>query len=141
MKASYCASLLALALIANNSMASEPGHSHKHHHGQFEISSSLEKPELTLEVSKDSAAGWNVHINVKNFRFAPENINKVPLSGEGHAHIYVDDKKIARLYGPWYHLGNLTAGEHTIRVSLNANNHDAMTLNGKLIEAKKNIVQ
>jgi hypothetical protein len=145
-KSLYYAALFMMALLANNCIANESkanksGHSHKHHHGKFEVSSSLEKPALTLEVIRDEASGWNVHIKVKNFRFAPENINKTPLSTEGHAHIYVDDQKIARLYGPWFHLADLPAGQHTVRVSLNANNHDAMTFNGELIEAKKIIVQ
>ena len=94
MKLTYCTSLLILVLTANITFANESGHSHKHHHGQFDVSSSLNKPELSLEVIKDSSAGWNIHIKVKNFRFTPENIDKAPLASEGHAHLYVDGKKL-----------------------------------------------
>lgn len=44
-------------------------------------------------------------------------------NGEGHAHIYIDDVKIGRVYGEWYHLAtanlNLSPGSHVVRVDLN----------------------
>lgn len=33
------------------------------------------------------------------------------------------------------HLGDLTAGEHEIRVTLNANTHDDYLLDGEMVEA------
>ena len=54
--------------------------------------------------------------------------------GEGHAHLYVDDRKIARLYAPWFHLDSLPPGTHTLRVELNSNDHRPLTHRGKIIE-------
>ena len=55
------------------------------------------------------------------------------MLGEGHAHLYVDGKKRDRLYGPWYHLADLTPGRHTIEVTLNSNNHAEYLLEGEAI--------
>ena len=41
--------------------------------------------------------GYNLEAKVSNFRFAPEDVNTAAKPGEGHAHLNVNDKKIARL--------------------------------------------
>lgn len=81
-----------------------------------------EAPTIRLAVTDDSASGWNVHVVTEGFRFTPENTGGEARGGEGHAHLYVDGKKIARLYGPWYHLSPsaVPEGEHTLTVSVNA---------------------
>ena len=117
------------------------GHSHKHGHDRIEASSFESIPKVSFEVLKDAVVGWNIHVTTKNFRFSPENINKEPIEGEGHAHLYVDGKKISRLYGAWFHLSNLSSGSHTIRVTLNGNNHAELVLNGKNIEDSKEVIQ
>jgi hypothetical protein len=136
-------SFLVLVVLAgfNVVTATESGHSHKHHHGQVEISSWPEKPGVTLKVTKDAVAGWNIFLETENFRFAPENVNKQTLPNEGHAHLYVDGEKVARLYGPWFHLGKLSPGQHAIQVTLNANNHDTLVLHGRPVAANTAIVQ
>ena len=114
---------------------------HHHAHKQIEVSSFQNIPKLSLEVSRDAVGGWNIHIIPEHFRFTPENVNKAPTPGEGHAHLYVDGKKIARLYSAWFHLGSLAPGPHTIRVTLNANNHADLVLNGKPVAVNRDIVQ
>ncbi|WP_419945984.1 hypothetical protein [Candidatus Poriferisodalis sp.] len=42
--------------------------------------------------------------------------------------------KITRLFGPWYHLGQLEPGAREIRVELSANDHSAMTHEGDIID-------
>ena len=116
-------------------------HSHKHNHGTIEVTSFPEIPSLKIEIVKDSVSGWNLHLVTKNFKFSPEHVNMKPVQGEGHAHLYVDGEKRARLYGPWFHIGNLLPGKHTIRVTLNANNHDGLVFQGHPIEVSKNIIQ
>ncbi len=119
---------------------SEHKHSHDHH-GKVETSGFDAIPTLELEVIKDSAAGWNLHLKTENFTFTPEKIDQETDGGEGHAHIYVDGQKVARIYGPWFHLTGLTSGPHTIRVSLNANDHSEFVLNDKPIEAIAEVVE
>lgn len=132
-------SLSFLILFSISVNADNPGHHHKH--GKIEASAFKAIPELSLEVYPDAVKGWNIRLVTKNFRFAPENVNKKPVPGEGHAHLYVDGKKVARLYSPWFHLKPQSPGPHTIRVTLNANNHSDLAIHGKPIEAVKKIVQ
>ena len=37
-------------------------------------------------------------------------------------------RKLARLYSPWMHIGSLPAGETTVSVSLNANDHSPLSV-------------
>jgi len=136
-------SLFSLVALSATSLvtATESGHSHEHKHDQVELSSLPEKPGVSLNVTRDAVGGWNIFLETKNFRFAPENVNGQPVPGEGHAHLYVDGKKVARLYGSWFHLGNLSSGRHTIQVTLNANNHASFVLHGEPITATKEVVQ
>ena len=117
-------------------------HKHNHdHHAKVETSGFEAAPTLNLEVIKDSAAGWNLHLVTENFTFTPQKIDQDTNGGEGHAHVYVDGKKISRIYGPWFHLTGLTSGAHTIRISLNANNHSEFVFNGQAIEAIAEVVE
>jgi hypothetical protein len=79
--------------------------------------------------------GWNLHIEAENWAFAPERVNETSLPTEGHAHLYVNGEKLTRLYGPWYYLEGLPPGDHTLTVGLNANGHEALTVQGEPIEA------
>lgn len=118
-------------------------HDHsKHQHGQIEANNySPTIPSVSFTVTPDAMSGWNVHIKTENFSFAPEKVNQDATANEGHAHIYVDGYKIARLYGAWYHLKKLTPGEHTVTVSLNANDHSEWSHQGKTIKFEQTITQ
>jgi len=102
-------------------------HDHStHHHGAIDariFSPDRPLPDVSLNVEQDAMNGWNVHIVSENFTFTPEKVNQAPSANEGHAHIFVDGYKIARIYGNWFHLKPLTPGVHEVSVSLNANNH------------------
>ncbi|MDY6941147.1 MAG: hypothetical protein SWY16_26255 [Cyanobacteriota bacterium] len=114
---------------------SEGHHDGMHHHGTMEIPDGQPVPEIGLVVSEDSVRGWNVEVQLKNFTLTPENVNQANRPGEGHAHLYINGEKMTRLYSNWYYLSELPPGEHTITVSLNSNQHDALTHNGQPIEA------
>jgi len=113
---------------------------HAHHHKTIALDAGPDAPTLAMDLVKDSAAGWNLHIQVTRFRFAPESVNKAHKAGEGHAHVYINGKKIARVYGPWLHLGSLRKGKATVSVTLNANDHSALTVGGKPLKVSKEIV-
>ena len=112
-----------------------------HHHGTVELTDKSNLPSLGLDVQRDSMSGWNIHIPTSNFRFAPEHVGQSAQAGEGHAHLYVDGNKVARLYGPWFHLEPQAPGQHQLRVTLNANSHDELAVDGKTIDATAEIVQ
>ena len=120
----------------------EETHKHDHmHHGKVETSGFDAIPSVSLEAIKDTASGWNLHLITENFTFTPENIDQETDKSEGHAHLYVDGEKISRIYGPWFHLTGLTPGEHSLRISLNANNHSEFVLNDEPIEAVVQVVE
>jgi hypothetical protein len=111
----------------------EPG---GHSHGAmplYEVPDGVPTPEVELAVLPDPKSGWNVHMVASSFLWAPENASTEPVMGEGHAHLYVDGEKVARVYGEWYYMGTLAAGEHDVRVTLNANNHSDYAKDGVVI--------
>ena len=90
---------------------------------------------LALEADVDDDGGVNVRILTDNWIWSPENVNGAHIAGEGHAHIYADGVKLNRVYGHRYHISGLEAGEREIRVTLNANSHNELTVNGEPLEA------
>lgn len=103
-----------------------------HEHGKVMVDSE-NIPSLTLSVEQDSLTGWNLQLKTEHFLFTPEHYGSNHRPGEGHAHLYVDGKKKARIYGPWYHLPELSPGLHTLVVTLNTNNHSELVYRGQAI--------
>lgn len=93
-------------------------------------------PEVQLATRPDSEDGWNLQLSVKNFRFTPDSTGGAALPGAGHAHLELDGRKIARLYGPWFHLpaAQVPEGAHTLTVRLYADDHTAWAVSGKAVE-------
>jgi hypothetical protein len=109
-------------------------------HGAAEVGNAPNPPTVKVTVHPDAKAGWNLQVQTQNFRWAPERASTAHVAGEGHAHLYIDGKKITRLYGEWYFLPSLRPGSHTIRVTLNANTHEDYTVGGKLVEDTVTVV-
>lgn len=118
------------------SHGSGEGHSHK----QLDISSWASQPSVSMKVETDAMSGLNIYIEPQNFQFAPESVNSPIQEGEGHAHLYVNDKKVARLYGSWFHLPALPAGTHSIKIQLTANDHSTLALGNNPIEFISTVV-
>ncbi|MFJ4781190.1 hypothetical protein [Streptomyces sp. NPDC088762] len=93
-------------------------------------------PEVQLTTRPDSEDGWNLQLAVKNFRFTPDSTGGAALPGAGHAHLELDGRKLARLYGPWFHLpaAQVPEGTHTLTVRLYADDHTAWAVSGKPVE-------
>lgn len=107
-----------------------------HSHGSaVNLPAGADAPGLAVEVFKDPMAGWNLHVTPTNFRFAPENASATDQPGEGHAHVYANGVKLARLYGEWMHIPELPKGQVEVKVSLNANSHGTLTVDGTPVEA------
>ena len=105
-----------------------------HEHGKREIGPEEPVPSVRVEVKPDLLnKGWNLRVATENFRFAPERASGDHVPGEGHAHLYVDGKKVTRLYSEWHFLGTLAPGTHVVRVTLNTNDHDDYVHNGEVI--------
>ncbi len=114
-----------------------------HEHKPIDVSTWPSVPSVSIVAHPDAMAGWNLEIKTTNFRFAPEHASGVVLPSEGHAHLMVDGKKIARVYGNWFHLPKeaaLTSGAHEVHITLNANDHSDLAVNGSIVGAKTTIV-
>lgn len=93
-------------------------------------------PAVKMRLVRDAhdPSGVNLFLEVKNFRFVPQEVNKTSKVHEGHAHLYVNGKKRTRLYGRAYFLQGLPRGLVKIRVTLNTNKHEDLRHRGKLIQ-------
>lgn len=97
-------------------------------------------PGVTLAVTEDALSGWNVLVSTRNFTFAPEMVNQLNVPQHGHAHLYVNGQKIARLYSPAFHIADLPEGRNVVSVSLNANDHSDLVLNSQSIVAEVTVM-
>jgi copper(I)-binding protein len=111
-----------------------------HQHGKImELQSGPTAPTLDFAISEDQGGGWNLQILTTNFRFAPEHVSQPHHEGEGHAHLYVNGEKVARVYGPWFHIGSLPSGPTEVTVILNSNDHQGLAVGGEALSVTKKI--
>ena len=94
-------------------------------------------PTVAITVTPDPKAGYNLQVTTRNFAFAPADAGRENVTGEGHAHLYVNGVKHSRLYGPWTHLDGLPEGEVEISVTLNTNDHRPIAVNGTPVTARQ----
>ncbi|TKI56015.1 hypothetical protein E8L90_11405 [Brevibacillus antibioticus] len=88
--------------------------SHAHHAAPtLAVTHTLEKDDLQLKLT------------VTNFSFSLENMGKENKHGEGHVHLYLDGKKIAKVFEPSYVMKDIPAGKHEVKVELAHNNHES----------------
>jgi len=113
-------------------------HQPVHVHAPFDVTDSPMRPDVQLTVEPDKHAGWNIQVTTTNFRFTPDRTGTEPVAGEGHAHLYLDGNKVARMYGPWYHIPDPGIGPHELRVALNANDHSEFAFDGTPVQAVVN---
>ena len=108
----------------------------------FDLKPTDPVPTVNFTITRDpvSMGGWDIHISTTNFTFTPQNVNQAPVADQGHAHLYVDNTMYV-VYGNWYHLDDVPAGQHVITVSLMANDHSIFSENGQYVEATTTIVQ
>jgi hypothetical protein len=108
-----------------------------HAHNLRDLPEDAPVPSVSLEVIPDEMKErqYMLHIQTENFTFAPESISSDDVLGEGHAHVYIDDVMISRAVSPWYHIPKLEPGEHEIKVTLNWNEHDEYSRDGRSIQA------
>ena len=94
-------------------------------HPIVEVPEGLPVPSLTIRLIPDRMDGFNVFLDTRNFVFTPENVGQTIIANEGHAHLYVNGEKVARLYSPWHHLSSklLREGINRIEVEFSTNDH------------------
>lgn len=124
----------ALFTHGENSTEQEDKHSHSHE-TPIDLTETSWNPLVQFTATPDPVSGWNIQIQTKNFRFSPENSGGEHIEGEGHAHLYIDDIKVARLYGNWFHLASLPSGSHELRIALTSNDHHPLVKDGLKAES------
>ncbi|WP_444918956.1 hypothetical protein ACJJIQ_23690 [Microbulbifer sp. ANSA003] len=117
--------------------------SHTGHNGDqhpvVEIPLHNAAPRIELDISRDKMSGYNLHIDYDRFELeSPRHANDASKQYlEGHAHLYINGKKIQRIYGPDLHLPDklFKSGFNQITVTLNAHDHSTWSRGGKRILA------
>lgn len=114
-----------------------------HEHLPQEVSPELPVPSVTHLVFPDAMDGYNVQILAKNFTFTPAAINRDVVFNEGHAHLYVNGNKVARVYDSWHHLPSslLRNGVNLVTVTLNANDHGEWSIGADPIASTVRVIK
>ena len=111
-----------------------------HSHGVLAVDDWPLTPTIISAIHKDPVGGWNLNLQTTNFTYNAATAGLENKQGEGHAHIYVNGAKLARIYGDWFHIGALPKGNNMISVTLNANDHSSLTHNGDMLEHKLTVM-
>ncbi len=119
--------------VFSNSINANQDH-HQHNHKTVMIEEGQPIPNLDLVVYEDAIKGWNLEIKLDNFQLTPQDVNSDNQLNQGHAHLFINGKKVTRIYSNWYYLETLPTGSNEIKVSLNTNSHDFLMYQGKMIE-------
>ncbi|MBJ3776321.1 hypothetical protein [Acuticoccus mangrovi] len=107
------------------------------HSRTIDVPAGADAPTVDFTIAADPHGGYNIHILTSNFRFAPDHASGPAVDGEGHAHIYADGVKLARVYGPWFHLAAVPAGATRLTVTLNTNDHATLAVDGDPVSATR----
>ena len=98
-------------------------------------------PGATLDLKKDPTGGFNVQVVTTNFIWRPEMASMQHVPGEGHAHVYLDGRKIMRIYNEWFHLNtyqfSTKAGEQLLSIEFVGNDHAPYTVQGMPVGAQE----
>jgi hypothetical protein len=98
-------------------------------------------PKATLEIEKDPTGGFNVQVVTTNFIWRPEMASMKHVLGEGHAHVFLDGRKIMRIYNQWFHLNtyqfSTRSGEQLLSIEFVGNDHAPYTIQGLPVGAEQ----
>ena len=97
-------------------------------------------PDVGIEVQPD-AAGWDVRLSVRNFRFSPTGAAARAVAGRGLARLFVDGRPVARLRASAYRLDTrlVPRGTHHVTARLYADDGTVWAVDGKPVESTADI--
>ena len=102
---------------------------------------SVDAPTASLKITKDPTGGFNVQVVTSKFVWRPEMASMQYVAGEGHAHVYLDGRKIMRIYNEWFHLNtyqfSTKAGEQLLSIEFVGNDHAPYTVQGMPVGAQE----
>ncbi len=94
-----------------------------------------------VEVTSDADGGWAVRLRVRGFRFSPHGATGRAVPGRGLAHLYVDDRLVARLRTPGHRLSpdSVPRGTHRVTARLYADDGSVWAVNGEPVESTADV--
>ncbi|MCE3035390.1 hypothetical protein [Streptomyces sp. CMSTAAHL-2] len=98
-------------------------------------------PEVGVEVTPDAADGWDVRLTFRHFRVSTPGTRPTAVTGRGPACLFVDGRRVARLYAPRYRLpGRLVPhGTHHVTARLYADDGTVWAVHGKPVQSTADI--
>jgi len=162
MKRYFTIIVLASILVMNNTYAQQSSNEKQsssdmnidmtmkmdHSHLPIAVPSNITTPALSLQINKDTMSGYNLHLQISNYKLMPPpsditnmadlmsaTVHKESGFIEGHAHLYINGIKIQRVYGLDVHLPkkHFKQGLNTVSVTLNNHGHMYWTVDDKKV--------
>jgi len=114
---------------------------HEHEEGkEYEFVSHDGLPEVKINSVSDNSDGtWALDFTTANFTFDEAAVDSDNVPGTGHAHLYINDEKIGRVFDESYTIEQDLDSGDTVTVSLFTNDHQAYTHDGVPIRYSYNI--
>ena len=123
-------------LVSYSELTNLRTHSSNHekmHDTPIHIAKNIAVPTIAAKLERDPFSGFNLKLETRNFTFAPDLSGLEHKDGMGHAHLYIDGQKIARLYGNWFHISEIPKGAKSLEITLNSNDHRPFFANNVVI--------
>ncbi|MEU3946886.1 hypothetical protein [Streptomyces sp. NPDC029526] len=98
-------------------------------------------PRVGVEVTSEADGGWAVRLRVRGFRFSPHGATGRAVPGRGLAHLYVDDRLVARLRTPGHRLSpaSVPRGTHRVTARLYADDGSVWAVDGEPVESTADV--
>lgn len=100
-----------------------------------------EAPKVEVEVTPDSADGWDVRLTFRHFRVSAPGARPAAVTGRGLACLFVDGRRVARLHTPRYRLPArlVPHGTHHVTARLYADDGTVWAVHGKPVQSTADI--
>ena len=124
--------LLSVFILPTSALATKEIHQHV----LLELDENTPVPQISLNVFRDETDGVNLHIQTNKYILnAPHSSTPDSKYISGHAHLFINAKKVQRVYGADVHLpaSLFRKGVNQIAISLNSHQHENYTKNGQNI--------
>ncbi|TWV47526.1 hypothetical protein FRZ03_13660 [Streptomyces misionensis] len=98
-------------------------------------------PRVEVEVTPDSADGWDVRLTFRHFRVSAPGAGPTAVTGRGLACLFVDGRRVARLHAPRYRLPArlVPHGTHHVTARLYADDGTVWAVHGKPVQSTADI--
>lgn len=107
----------------------------------FDLSGAAQVPEIvSINAFVDANDRWVLNAEIENWTFTPELVGGPPFPGEGYAIVFDNGEEVGRMLTPWFDLGELSPGNHTISIVLAGNDNTRFSIGTALIGQEIDVV-